>query len=76
MIYIASIKGIEFIYIFVGAFIGLMFATPIGEMAADVANNSTGLAATIYGYLDEFYALCLMGLMVGSIAGFFYSRRR
>ena len=69
-------KGVQFIYIFVSALIGLIFAEPIGTLAADIANNTTGISATIYGYLDEMYALCLLGLMVGSLAMFFYSRRK
>ena len=68
-------KGIQFIYIFVGALIGLIFAAPISDLAGDVANNSTGIAATIYGYIDEMYALCCLGLMVGSLYMFFKSRR-
>ena len=71
----AKVKGIEFIYLFISALIGLLFAEPIEELATSVANNSSGITATLYGYLPLFYALCLVGLMVGSLAGFFYSRR-
>ena len=70
-----KIKGMEFVYLFVAAFIGLLFAEPIAELATSVANNTTGMASTLYGYLPVFYALCMIGLMVGSLAGFFYSRR-
>lgn len=70
------VKGVQFIYIFVGALIGLIFADPIGDLALSASENATGIASTIYSYLDEMYALCLLGLMVGSLAGFFYTRRR
>lgn len=79
MIYLRNdvkMKGLQFIYIFVGALIGLIFAEPIDTLAAGVAENTTGITSTIYGYLGTFYALCLLGMMVGSLAMFFYSRRR
>ena len=69
-------KGMEFIYIFIGALIGLIFAAPISDLATDVANNTTGIASTIYGYIPLMYALCCLGLMIGSLAGFFYTKRR
>lgn len=64
-------KGITFIYIFIGAFIGLLFAPQVGTLAAGAVENSTGMSATIYGYIDEMYALCCLGLMVGSLYKFF-----
>lgn len=69
-------KGIQFIYIFIGAFIGLLFVSPINQLVTDITtnNNSTGMAATIYGYIDEMYALCCLGLMVGSLYMFFRGR--
>lgn len=68
-------KGLQFVYIFVGAFIGLLFVGPVGDLATSAVENSTGMAATIYGYIDEMYALCCIGFMVGSLALFFYQRR-
>lgn len=64
-------KGLQFVYVFVGAFIGLLFAEPIADIANAVANNTTGMASTLYGYISVFYALCCVGLMVGSLYKFF-----
>ncbi len=66
-----QMKGMEFIYIFIGALIGLMFSGEIGNLATSAVENSTGIAASIYGYLPAFYALCCLGLMAGSIYKFF-----
>ena len=71
----SGIKGIEFIYLFVSAFIGLLFAEPINTLATNVANNSTGMASVLYSYIGVFYALCLIGLMIGALAGFFKARK-
>lgn len=68
-------SSIVFIYLFIGALVGLMFAPEINSMSDDAATNATAegytMAATIYGYLPTFYALCLVGLMVGSLYKFF-----
>ena len=78
-----AIKGIEFIYIFIGALIGLIFASPVQDLvnvvldvntSSGIANN-TGIEYTIYGYIPLMYALCMLGLMVGSLAMFFRGRR-
>ncbi len=67
-------KGIEFVYIFVGALIGLMFVNSIGDLSADAVNNSSGIASTIYGYVPAMYALCCLGLIIGSLYKFFTQR--
>lgn len=69
-------KGMQFVYIFIGSLIGLIFAQPIGDLATDVAANSTGITATIYEYIPVLYALCCLALMVGSIGLFFYGKYR
>ena len=69
-----SMNAINFVYIFVGALIGLMFTGAIEDLVTGAVANSTGIAATIYGYVDEMYALCCLGLMVGSLWLFFKGR--
>lgn len=70
----ARMNGINFVYIFVGALIGLMFVGSIETLASDAVSNSSGIAATIYGYVPAMYALCCLGLLVGSLYLFFKSR--
>ncbi len=68
------VQGIEFVYIFVGALIGLMFVNSIQVLADGAVANSSGIAATIYGYIPAMYALCCLGLIIGSLYKFFTQR--
>jgi hypothetical protein len=69
-------KALAFVFIFVAVLMGFIFAEPIGDMATSLEENSTGITATIYSYMDEMYAISLFGILVGSIGLFFYQKTR
>lgn len=65
--------GMVFIWVFIAALIGLLFAPEINHQALLIYENSTNpsITNTIYEYLGTFYALGLLGVMVGAIWKFF-----
>jgi len=67
---------ITFIFIFLTALIGLMFAPEISTQVTTVQtaiNDSDSLEHTLYGFLPAFYALCMIGMMVGALYKLFKS---
>lgn len=65
-----------FIFIFITALVALMFAPEISSQVDDVQtaiNDSTSLEHTLYGYIPAFYALCCIGIMIGSMIKIFKS---
>jgi ABC-type dipeptide/oligopeptide/nickel transport system permease component len=63
-----------FVGVFISALVGLLFAPTIADEAASVANNTTGIASTLYNYMPVFYALLLVGMMIGSLYRIFKGR--
>lgn len=70
-----STKGaLLFIGIFISALVGLMFAPEISSQVENVQtaiDDNTSLEHTLYGYVPAFYALLMIGLMVGALYKFF-----
>jgi len=64
---------LTFIGVFISALVGLMFVNEVTALCASAVTNSTGIAATIYGYIPAFYALLMIGLMVGALYKMFKS---
>lgn len=61
-------KGLKFIFIFVGLFIALMFTPAINELAGDaVTAAGEGMAGTLYAYVPVFYAITIIIFLVGSL---------
>lgn len=63
-----------FIGVFISALVGLMFAPEITDQVDAVQtaiNDSDSLEHTLYGYVPGFYALLMIGLMVGALYKFF-----
>lgn len=71
-----KIKGVKFIYVFIGSLIGMMFSTPFMNLCLTAASGSTGIAATIYTLMPSFYPLCILGMMVTAMYFFFKSQGR
>ena len=70
----ARLKGVAFIYIFVGAFIGMLFAPTINSMASSLYNTTTGNAQIIWGNIGVFYAIAMLIFMIAGAIGFLRSR--
>jgi len=67
-------KVMVFIGVFISALVGLMFAPEITAQVTAVQtaiNDSDSLEHTLYGYVPAFYALLMIGLMVGSLIKMF-----
>lgn len=62
----ANGDGSVFIGTFITCIIALLFAQDVHQIAGDIANNTTGLASTLYGYVGVFYALILIAIMAGT----------
>jgi len=62
-----------FIGVFISALVGLMFVSEIAQLSFDASNNTTGIASTVYGFVPAFYALLMVGLMVGALYRIFKS---
>jgi len=62
----ANGDGSVFVGTFITCIVGLLFAEDLHQMAQDIANNTTGLASTLYGYVGVFYALILIAIMAGT----------
>jgi len=62
-----------FIGVFISALVGLMFVSEIQGLSDGAVENSSGISATIYGYIPAFYALLMIGLMVGALYRIFKS---
>ena len=63
-------KMMVFIGVFISALVGLLFAPQISTQVTAVQtaiNDSSSLEHTLYGYVPAFYALLMIGLMVGSL---------
>jgi len=67
---------LTFVGVFISALVGLMFAPEVSTQVTAVQtaiNDATALESVLYGYVPAFYALLMIGLMIGALVKMFRS---